>query len=128
MAILAPLPDRVFALRVAWYLIGTVCCAAAVSLFFHTYLAPEAYELIVKELAAKTKKDINKIKTGYDCFSTVLAIVLSFCFFGFGVFRGVGLGTVLCALINGFLIGRFSRLLESKFDFKNKFPLEKYFL
>ena len=128
MQLIAPLPDSSFAIRVVWYLVGTVFCSFAVSLFFHTYLAPEAYELIVKELAAKTKKDINKIKTGFDCFSTVLGIVLSFSFFGFGVFEGVKLGTVICALINGFLIGRFSKLLESKFEFKNKFPLEKYFL
>ena len=121
MKLIAPLPDADFAIRVVWYCVGTVCCSFAVSLFFHTYLAPEAYELIVKELAAKTNKDINKIKTAFDCFSTVLGIVLSFSFFGFGVFQGVKLGTVICALINGFLISRFSKLLEHFFCFKSKF-------
>lgn len=125
--LISPLPADSFAIRVLWYVIGTVCCSFAVSLFFHTYLAPEAYELVVKEIAAKTKKDINIIKTAYDCISVVLGIALSFCFFGFGTFEGVKLGTVICAVVNGFLIGRFSKLLERFFEFKNKFNLEKYF-
>lgn len=128
MALLSVLPEDTFALRLLWYVLGTVFCSFAVSLFFHTYLAPEAYELIVKELSAKWKKDINVVKTAYDCFSVVLGIVLSFSFFGFGVFEGVKLGTVICAVINGYLIGRFSRVLERAFTFENRFPLEKYFL
>lgn len=127
IALIAPLPAEAFWMRAVWFAVGTVLCSLAVSLFFHTYISPEAYELIVKELAGKLHFDINKVKTAYDCASTLLAIVLSFCFFGLGVFRGVGWGTVLCALINGFLIGRFSRLLEAHFEFKDKFPLARYF-
>ena len=125
--IIAALPENTIAFRTLWYIIGTVLCSFAVSLFFHTYLSPEAYELIVKELSEKTRWNINKVKTGFDCFSTLLGIVLSFSFFGFGVFEGVKLGTILCALINGFLIGKFSKLLERHFDFKNKFKIEKHF-
>ncbi len=127
MSLIAPLPADSFGIRVLWYVLGVVLGSLAVSLFFHTYLAPEAYELIVKELSVKTKKDINKIKTAYDIFSLVLGVVLSFAFFGFGVFEGVKWGTVLCALINGVLIGRFSRLLESRFEFRNRFRGGKAF-
>lgn len=127
MKIIAPLPDEVLLIRVLWYAVGSVCCSFAVSLFFHTYISPEAYELIVKELSAKTGVDINKIKTAYDCISTVLGIAMSFAFFGFGVFEGVKLGTVICALVNGFLIGKFTKLLEKYFVFENRFGFEKYF-
>lgn len=127
MMIIAPLPDEAFAIRILWYIIGTVMCSFAVSLFFHTYLAPEAYELIVKELSGKYSIGINKVKTTYDCISVVLGIVLSFAFFGFGVFKGVKLGTIICAVINGFLIGRFSALMEKHFDFRNKLKIEKFF-
>ncbi len=127
MGLVAPLPSDSIGLRVLWYVLGVVLGSLAVSLFFHTYLAPEAYELIVKELSMKTKKDINKIKTAYDLFSLVLGVALSFTFFGFGVFEGVKWGTVLCAVINGFLIGRFSRLLESRFEFRNRFRGGKAF-
>lgn len=127
METIAALPDNAFLVRVIWYIIGTVFCSLAVSLFFHTYISPEAYELIVKELAAKFNFNINKVKTAYDCFSTLLGIVMSFAFFGFGVFEGVKLGTVLCALINGFLIGRFTKVLERFFVFENKFKIQKLF-
>lgn len=127
MNLIAPLPTDTIPLRILWYVIGTVSCSLAVSLFFHTYLSPEAYELIVKELSAKFKFNINKVKTAYDCFSVVLAVILSFAFFGFGVFKGVGLGTIFCAIINGFLIGRFSKLLEHFFIFENKFKIQKRF-
>ncbi len=127
MTVIAALPDGTFLIRVLWYVLGTVLCSFAVSLFFHTYLSPEAYELIVKEIARKFGVNINKVKTVYDCCSTVLGIVLSFCFFGFGVFKGVKLGTILCALINGFLIGRFTKLLERFFEFRNKWNIERYF-
>jgi len=127
MYLLSGLPENTFALRVMWYLLGTVFCSLAVSLFFHTYLAPEAYELIVKELSENFQYDINKIKTAFDCFSVILGIVLSFSFFGFGVFEGVKLGTIICALINGFLISRFTKLLESRFEFKNGLPLQRFF-
>lgn len=127
MVLVANLPENSFAIRILWYVLGTVLCSFAVSLFFHTYLSPEAYELIVKELSQKFNCNINKVKTAYDCFSVVLGIVLSFSFFGFGVFEGVKFGTIICALINGFLIGRFSKILEHLFEFKNKFNTQKYF-
>lgn len=127
MGIIAPLPDEGFAIRIVWYLLGTVFCSLAVSLFFHTYISPEAYELIVKEISVKLGCNINKVKTAYDCFSTALGIVMSFAFFGFGIFEGVKLGTVICAVVNGFLIGRFTVLLEKKFEFRNRFDMEKYF-
>ncbi len=127
MMLLSSVSDKDFLLRILWYLVGTVLCSFAVSLFFHTYLSPEAYELIVKELSEKFCCNINSVKTAYDCFSVVLGIVLSFSFFGFGVFQGVKWGTAVCALVNGFLIGRFSKLLEKHFQFENRFPLEKLF-
>lgn len=125
--IIAPLPESTFAIRVVWYIVGTVFCSLAVSLFFHTYISPEAYELIVKEIAEKFSFNINKVKTFYDCLSTLIGIVMSFAFFGFGVFEGVKLGTIICAFLNGFLIGKFTKLLEHFFDFRNRFSLEKHF-
>ena len=127
MKVISGLPDEQFAIRVVWYVLGTVLCSFAVSLFFHTYISPEAYELIVKEISQKFNFEITKVKTAYDCFSVVLGIVLSFSFFGFGVFEGVKLGTIICAVVNGFLIGQFSKMLEHFFEFKNKFKLEKHF-
>ena len=125
--LVSPLPDDVIAVRVVCYIFGMVFCAIGVSLFFHTYISPEAYELFVKELSAKFKININKFKTGYDCASCLVGVALSFIFFGLWHFEGVKLGTVFCALINGWLIGRASFIMERLFDFKDALKLRKYF-
>ena len=119
-------PCGTFALRIAFYLAGLLFCAVGVSLLFHTYLPPEAYELFVKELSAKLGVDIHKCKTVYDCVSCAVAVVLSFSFYGFGHFEGVKLGTVLCALVNGMLIGVCSRRLDARFVFRDGLPLRKF--
>ena len=126
MKIVANFPEET-AWRVVWYIVGLLLCTAGVSLLFHTYISPEAYELFVKEVSAKIPMDISKFKTIYDCTSCLVAILLSFLFFGWGHFEGVKLGTILCALINGWMIGRFTKIFEAVFEFRDGLKLRKYF-
>lgn len=125
MPVVALLPCEGLAGRAVFYIAGMAVCAVGVALLFNTYLPPEAYELFVKELSQKLDAPIAKVKTIYDCCSCLLGIVLSFAFFGFGVFVGVKWGTIVCAVVNGWMIGQISRLLERKFDFKDAFPLRE---
>jgi len=106
---------------VVWFIVGMLLCSSGVAFLFQTYIAPEAYELIVKEVSAKLGKDIHKVKTIYDCSSCLVAVILSFAFFGFGHFEGVKIGTVICALLNGWIISRVSKFLTCHFDFVDKF-------
>ena len=112
--------------RIVFFLLGMVICSVGVALLFRTYFPPEAYELFVKEIAAKTGAPISRVKTIYDYVSCAVGIVLSFVFFGFGVFVGVKWGTVVCALINGFMIGRIAAWMETKFDFRDRLGWKKY--
>ena len=127
MAIVALLGVSGMAGRITCFTAGVICCAVGVSLLFHTYIAPEVYELFVKEIAAKYGRNINRVKTAYDCISCLIAVGMSFAFFGLGHFEGVKIGTVLCALVNGALIGFFSGAFEGKFEFKDATKLRKYF-
>ena len=127
MAVIASLPADTFALRCLWYVLGLVLGAASIAFFFKTYIAPEVYELLVKELALKLDKPTHRVKTVYDCVSCAVAVVMSFAFFGLWRFEGVKLGTVVCALVNGWLIGRFTALYERCFDFRDGLPWRKYF-
>ncbi len=119
------LPWEGVAVRLVFFLVGMVICSVGVALLFRTYFPPEAYELFVKELAEKTGAPISRCKTVYDCVSCGVGIVLSFVFFGFGVFVGVQWGTVVCALINGWMIGRIAAWMEKTFSFTEKFPALK---
>ncbi len=113
--------------RAAFYIFGMIVCAVGVSLLFHTYIPLEAYEMFVKEISGRLNMDINRFKTIYDCVSCAVAIIMSFAFFGFGRFEGVKLGTIICALINGRLIGLCSVWFERFFDFKDRLKLRGFF-
>lgn len=127
MLLVALFPLTAWIGRAVFYLIGMLLCAIGVSLLFHTYIPPEAYELLVKEVSAKSQVEIHVIKTAYDCLSCLAGIVLSFAFFGLWHFEGIKLGTVICALVNGFLIGICSKMIESIFDFQDALDLRKKF-
>lgn len=113
--------------RIAFYFAGMLLCAVGVAFLFHTYIPPEAYELFVKEFSIKLGVRIDKVKTVYDCCSCLLGILLSFAFFGFGHFEGVKIGTLFCALVNGWLIGRINGMLDSSFLFRDAFALRSKF-
>ena len=113
--------------KIACFVIGVPMCSVGVAFMFHTYIAPEAYELLVKEVSDKYKFNVGKVKTFYDCSSCVVSIVLSFVFFGFWQFKGIGFGTVFCAFVNGWLLTSADKILNKLFEFKDAFKFRKYF-
>ena len=127
MWIISFLPGTDIPARIIFYVVGLLGCSLGVSLLFHTYISPEVYELWVKEMSRRHNIDINRYKTGYDCVSCLIGVVLSFLFFGFGRFEGVKIGTILCALCNGFVIGRFTIVLEKMWVFKDGLSIKKLF-
>lgn len=128
MKLISFIPDFGFIQRIFFFVIGLLISSMGVSFFFHTYISPAAYEMFVKELATKYNVNISKVKTIYDCCSCLIAIIMSFVFVGFMKFEGVKAGTIICAFINGWLIGKWGRLLENHFAFKDAFALQKYFV
>lgn len=125
MSLTNTIPNESFMVQCILYVGGIFVCSFGIAFLFHSYISPEVYELFVKELSAKFKWNINKVKTCYDISSCSVAIIMSFCFFGFGVFRGVQLGTILCALVNGAIIGLCSWIYSKIFEFKDCFPAFK---
>ena len=59
------LPADSFAIRVLWYVLGMLLGAASIACFFRTYIAPEVYELLVKELSLKLNRPTHRVKTVY---------------------------------------------------------------
>lgn len=114
-------------LRIIFYIVGLFTTALGVALMFHTYISPAVYELFVKEVQEGYELDMFKTKTTYDCVSCVVAIIMSFSLFGFGNFVGVKLGTIVCAFVNGFIISKYSKFLESKFEFRDGTKLHRFY-
>ena len=109
------------------YVAGITICSLGVALLFKTYFAPEVYELAVKEITMLTGRPIAVVKTTYDMASLFISVVLSFAFFGWMHFEGVKLGTLLTALINGWLIGKISDALDSRYIFRDLMELRRFF-
>ena len=127
MLLVGRFPAESLPLRILWYVLGILLGAASIACFFQTYIAPEVSELLVKELAEKLRKPTHRVKTVYDCVSCAAAVLMSFAFFGWGRFEGVKLGTVICALVNGFLIGRCTAWMDHRFEYRDALPWRKYF-
>ena len=127
MNIVALFSSEDFVIRIALYCLGFLSCTAGVSMIFHTYIAPEVYELFVKEVSAKYNINIHKFKTCYDCVSCLVGIVISFAFFGLWHFEGIKIGTIICALINGWTISRFTHFFEKHWEFKDGLKMRNYF-
>ncbi len=123
----ALLPANALWQRAVCYVLGMLFCAAGVSAMFHTYIPPEAYELFVKEVSAHCRLNINRFKTAYDCASCLVGVAMSFLAFGPWRFEGVKWGTVLCAMVNGWIIGRFSAFYEKHWTFYDRFPWRRFF-
>ena len=74
MWLVGMIPSEAIIVRILFYLVGMLFCSIGVSLFFHTYIAPEAYELFVKEVSTRMGINIHKFKTGYALFLASLTL------------------------------------------------------
>jgi len=122
LALFAQFPlDAIFP-RILFYIVGLLFCAIGVALVLHTYISPEVYELLIREVSARYAWKLGIVKTVYDCVSCLVAVLLSFAFFGLFHFRGVGFGTLISALCSGTMVAVIGRNLERYFDLRPAFP------
>ena len=112
------MPTEGIFVRIVYYTVGVLLCAMGIAFLFKTYIAPAAYDLFVKEIADTYNFRLDRVKTLYDCGSLLVAVILSFAFFGIGELVGIGIGTVVCTVLNGMLIGLFANLYNKFFIFK----------
>ena len=119
------LPENILLLQVLLYAAGIILCSAGISLMLLAYFPPGAHEMFVKEVSAYWKISFSKLKTLYDCSALALSIFLSLVFFG--TLQGIGIGTAVCAFVNGFLIRSFTALFKKHFLFRDAFAIRHIF-
>lgn len=106
-------------LRIAMFVIGMILTSFSVALFFKTYLFPQVYDFFVKAVSCKYGIKLSRLKTSVDLSCLTASVIMTFAFFG--EIRGIGWGTLIMALLNGTVIGYFSKLLDKAFDFQPTF-------
>lgn len=127
MYLMPTVADENIGLRIVFFIAGELFCTLGVSMVFHTYIPPEAYELFVSQLSKKLDKPTGRVKWVYDIISCLTGIGLSFLFFGWGNLVGTGWGTAVCALINGVIIGWLCKTEDKLFEFKDGLKLRRFF-
>lgn len=113
-------------LRIALFTVGSLITAFGVALSFRPYLYAQMYDFFVKGVSAYRKVDRTRIKMIFDFSFLALALIMTLVLFG--KFVGIGVATVILALVNGPVIGLFDRLLGKYVVFPSLFPKwERYF-
>ncbi len=108
------------ALRIVYFIVGMCLSSLAIALFFQTYLYPQVYDFFVKGVSARYRLNRTRFKQGFDASCLLVSCVLTLALFR--RFVGVGIGTLVMTVCNGFLIGRFSALLEKYTQVQPLFP------
>ena len=124
MVVVALLPS-LFILRVAAFVLGFLLSSFGVAILFTTYFPPGLYEVLVQEIVGKWNLKLGVVKTVYDVCSLVVAVVMSLLIFG-GL-QGIGVGTVVCAFLNGTLIHLFGKVYSRLFAVKDALPWRPFF-
>lgn len=109
-----------FPLRVGMFVAGVVLTSLSVAMFFRCYWYPQVYDFFVKGISERFSLNRTRFKQAFDLGCLAVSVTLSLLLFG--KFVGVGVGTLIMACVNGFLIGWFSRLLDKWVEVKPRFP------
>lgn len=107
-------------IRAVMFVSGVILTSFSVALFFKTYLYPQVYDFFVKVVSSRYGIKISVLKTIVDLSCLTASVIMTFAFFG--RIEGIGWGTLVMAVINGTIIGFFSKILDKFFDFQPIFP------
>lgn len=107
-------------LRILLFICGMVLTSFSVAALMHTYLAPCAYDYLVREVVEVRGFELKKFKLINDFTYLVLSVILTLVLFK--KFVGVTFGTLIMASCNGFIISFFSKWMDSYCELFDRFP------
>ena len=98
-------------MRLLMVFLGTVILGLGISISVIANVILNSGEAFVKAIADITHKEFGNLKVGFDITCMALAVTLSLLFFDFTV-RGTREGTVIAALLTGFVVEFFTKRLR----------------
>ncbi len=90
-------------------LVGDTATAFGVACFFRTYMPVQIFELFVSEVAERYRFSVNRVKWIYDFSLLALSGLLAWIT---GCYQGLGLGTLITAVINAPIILFWGKVLD----------------
>lgn len=107
--------DLSIVVRIIFFTVGMLLTSFSIAMFFKTYLYPQVYDFFVKGISYRFSISRTKFKTCFDISCLIVSVIMSLALFG--GFVGVNVGTLIMAVINGTIIGFFSKFLDKHFEF-----------
>ena len=109
--ILKDVPADIYAVKLLFVLSGTLVMGFGIALSVIANAVMNSGEALVRAVCTVTGGDFGHLKIGFDVSCVILSVILSLIFFP-GRIVGTREGTVICALLTGFVIRFFTGLLK----------------
>lgn len=112
--------------RIIFFIVAELLTGLALAFAFKTYLYPQTNDFFVKCLSFKFNVNLTKFKLIYDYSFLFVAVLMTLILFG--RFEGIGIGTIVLTIVNGPLIGFFTKFVNKCFEVTPRFKkIEKMF-
>lgn len=115
MWMISVIPVNSYAVQLALVLTGTVILGFGIALSVIADVIMNSGEAFVKAISDTIQKDFSHIKIIFDIACVILALVLSLVFFDFHII-GTREGTIISALLTGFIVRFFTGRLKKPLD------------
>ena len=115
MWMVSGIPTPNYFIRMAMVLTGIVILGFGISLSVTANVILNSGEAFVKAISDTTHKEFGNIKIAFDVTCVILAVVLSLIFFDFSIV-GTREGTVISALLTGFVVKLFLKFVEKPLE------------
>lgn len=109
-----------------FFLIGLCLSCLSLAMLYKTYFYPQIYDFFVKKISERYALSLKACKTCFDGVFLIISVILGQLLFQRVV--GIGIGTIIMAICNGWLIHQFKMLFDQHFDCFHRFEkLALYF-
>lgn len=110
-----PLP-----LKIVYFVLGMTLTSLSIAMIFRVYLYPQVYDFFVKGIAQRYRLNRTRFKQIFDFSCLLVSCAMTLLLFR--RFVGVGFGTLIMTVCNGFLIGFFDTWFEKHVEVTPLFP------
>lgn len=115
MWLASPLPVQGYPMQLAMVLLGIVILSFGVSLAVIANVIMNSGEAFVKALSDLTHREFGNVKIAFDVTCVLIALLLSLLFFS-GKIVGTREGTIISALLTGFVVKFFTKRLGAPLE------------